>query len=84
MREVLRVMVIWSRNQEISYSYGHGILDVIQRLLNVTKHSTEDVFWILVGLIQRFPRLFSISQSVLQGDCFSMMRLEMITFKSLL
>jgi hypothetical protein len=51
MREVLRVMVAWSRNQEISYSYGHGILDVIQRLLNVTGYKTEDTFYILVGLI---------------------------------
>jgi len=43
----------------------------------------EDAFWILVGLIRLFPRPFSVSDSVLSGDCFSVMRYEFITFKAL-
>lgn len=36
-----------------------------------------------MGLINIFPRPFSVNDSVLKGDCFSVMRLEIIAFKSL-
>ena len=37
----------------------------------------------MVGLIGKRPSAFSVAQSVLEGDCFSMMRDEMVTFKCL-
>lgn len=69
-------MVLWSRqkkdgDKEVSIAYGMGTLEIIQRLLSITggQNSAEDAFWIFVGLIRIFPRPFSLSDSVLLGDC---------------
>lgn len=56
---------------------------MIQRLLSVAGEDTESVFWIMVGLINRFPKPFTVQDSVLIGNCFSIMRDEIQIFKSL-
>lgn len=60
------------------------MLDFIHRLLSITDSNAEEVFWIVSGLVQIYPKPFSVPESVLEGDCFSMLRAEMITFKALL
>ena len=94
MRKVLRALVVWSRNkvfgeQECSMTYNNETLDIIQKILAVSRDSSEndraeDVFWILVGMIRNFPKPFSVSHSLLVGESFSVMRNEMIAFKAMI
>lgn len=57
-------------------------MEIIQRLLAITS-SDEDTFWIMVGMIRAFPRLFTVQNSVLD-DTRSLMRFEMLAFKTML
>ena len=60
MREILRVLVLWSKDRsldgkDISISYNSGTLTIIKRLLSVCKGQAEEVFWIFTGLVRVFP-----------------------------
>ena len=57
-------------------------MEIIQRLLAITE-SIEDTFWIMVGIVRAFPRLFNVKKSLLEEDTKSMMRYELIAFRTL-
>jgi hypothetical protein len=87
MRSILKVTVLWSRNQKlekqaVSYSYNSGMMNIIQRLITIA--SEEDSFWLLNGIIKAIPRLFSTDISCLVGGRISAMRNEMTAFKAIL
>jgi hypothetical protein len=83
-------------DSSISFTYDRGTLSFIQKMLVFTDPgfldqvsqqmylNQEAVFLILVALTSKFPRLFSVTDSVLTGDCFTLMRMEMLTFKALI
>ena len=56
---------------------------MIVRLLSLS-NDEEDVFWIISGLIRSFPRPFSVSESIMIEDCKSVVRYEIVAFKSLI
>lgn len=87
MRNILRVLILWSRNkciegQIVSFSYTKGMMDIIQRLLTIANE--EDAYWLLNGIVRMIPRLFSTDISCLIGGRISVMRNEMTAFKAIL
>jgi hypothetical protein len=87
MRQVLRVLILWSRNkrndgQKVSFSYTIGLMKILQRLL--TFADEEQAFWLLNGIVRMIPRLFSTDVSCLLGGRNSVMRNEMTAFKAIL
>jgi hypothetical protein len=88
MRNILRVLVIWSRNKRLegqpaSFGYNKGLMKITHRMLTIFKNE-EDCFWIINGLIRMLPRLFSTDSSCLTGGRISVMRYEMTVFKAIL
>jgi len=55
---------------------------IIHRMLCIMPE--ENCFWVMNALVRVIPRLFSMEQSSLEGDRLSLMRSELITFKSVL
>ena len=88
MRNILRVLIIWSRNKKLdgkpaSFSYTSGLMNILQRLLTIVPNE-EEAFWILNAMVRMIPRLFSTEESCLIGGRNSVMRNEMTAFKAIL
>lgn len=86
IRVLLRCLVLWNRQsakegQQTIFTYGQGTMEILQRLLALTK-SAEETFWIMVGIITAFPRMFTVTNSVMADDTNSLMRYEMIAFRT--
>jgi len=63
MRKLLRVLLVWGKNfqrEKINYQlcYPTGFLKVVHIFINLM--SIEDAFWILVGFIRQYPRLWCL------------------------
>lgn len=95
MRNLLRVLILWSKNRtikniegknkDVSFTYGKGLLQMIVRLFSLGNQvDEEDVFWVVSGLIRSFPRPFSVSESIMIEDCKSVVRYEIVAFKALI
>ena len=92
MRNLLRVLILWSKQEkqkgpngevkDVVITYGTGFMDMIQRL-NAITHSEQECFSILTGIIRSFPRPFSVEKSILVDRCDAMMRYEMTAFKAM-
>ena len=46
--------------------------------------SVEETFWIIVGIIRQYPRPFTVNKSVMEDDTNSIMRYEMIAFRTMI
>ena len=87
IRILLRCLVLWSRQTQSKdsevhvFTYGTGTMEILCRLLAMTK-SQEETFWIMIGIIRALPRPFTVSNSVMADDTNSLMRYEMIAFRT--
>jgi hypothetical protein len=87
IRRILRAMLLWSKGRKINgkpfgFGYTLGLVRITHRLLQIAKE--EEAFWILNAMIRANPRLFSMTESSLEGDRLSLMRTELTIFKSIL
>lgn len=64
------------------FSYTTGFLKVAHRFLVLM--SVEDAFWILVGLIRHYPRLWCNEKSSLVDEGKSNFRFELLCLKSII
>ena len=46
--------------------------------------SIEDAFWIIVGIVKQFPRLWCLKESSMLDDSKSLFRFELTCFKAIL
>lgn len=63
-------------------SYDDNTIKMLSLLLTLCDE-LSDAFVIMQGLINYYPRTFTVEQSILQADCNSLMRYELLVFKSL-
>jgi hypothetical protein len=87
MRKLLRVLLVWGKNfksKRINYqlSYPSGFLKVVHRFVNLM--SNEDAFWILVGFIKQYPRLWCLQESSMLDDAKSNFRFELTAVKAIM
>lgn len=85
MRSLLRALLVWGktfRYQGTSYQfcYPTGFLKFAHRMLNLM--DIESAFWIVVGLVRHYPRLWCLEQSALVGDTKSVFRFEHTALKA--
>lgn len=57
-------------------------MEILHRLLAITS-SAEETFWIMVGIVRALPRPWTVDKSVMEDDTNSLMRYEMIVFRTL-
>lgn len=86
MRKLLRVLLVWGKNfkdKGVQYqlSYPTGFLKVVHRFINLM--SMEDAFWILIGFIRQFPRLWCLQESSMLDDAKSNYRFELTAIKAI-
>jgi len=55
---------------------------VVHRFVNLMK--IDEAFWILVGFIREFPRLWCLQESTMLDDAKSNFRFEMTVFKAIM
>jgi hypothetical protein len=65
------------------FSYSTGFLKVAHRFLNLMP-SLEVAFWVLVGIVKEYPRLWCLKESSLLDDARSNFRYEMTVMKAIL
>lgn len=87
MRKLLRILLVWGKTFEkskVKYQlcYPTGFLKVVHRFVNLMP--IEDAFWILVGFIREFPRLWCLQESSMLDDAKSNFRFELTIFKAIL
>jgi len=87
MRKLLRVLLVWGKNfksKGVNYQlcYPTGFLKVVHRFINLM--SMEDAFWILIGFIRQYPRLWCLQESAMLDDAKSNFRFELTAFKAIL
>jgi len=66
-----------------------GTLLIIHKIITTSSNSkledrAEEAFWIILGLINIYPRCLTIEKSILTEDCENVMRYEIITFKAVI
>jgi len=79
MRTLLRAFLFWGKRfkfnkKDYQFCYPTGFLKVIHRFINLM--SLEDTFWIIVGIVREYPRLFCLEASTLLGESKSLYRHE--------
>jgi len=67
----------------VCFTYGIGTMEILQRLLAITS-SVEETFWIMIGIVRALPRPWTVDKSVMEDDTNSLMRYEMIVFRTLI
>ena len=87
MRKLLRILLVWGKtfkNKGVNYQlcYPTGFLKVVHRFVNLM--SMEDAFWILIGFIRQYPRLWCLQESSMLDDAKSNFRFELTAFKAIL
>ena len=87
MRKLLRILLVWGKNfkskgVKYQFSYPSGFLHVVHRFINLMP--LEDAFWILIGFIKEYPRLWCLQESSMIGDAKSNFRFELTVFKSII
>ena len=88
MRKLMRILLVWGKSFSIKgvkyqFTYSTGFLKVAHRFLNIMP-SIEEAFWILVGIIKEYPRLWCLKESSLLDDARSNFRYEMTVMKAIL
>jgi hypothetical protein len=87
MRKLLRILLVWGKTliiKGVKYQlcYPTGFLKVVHRLINLM--SIEDAFWILVGFIKEYPRLWCLRESSMLDDARSNYRYELTIVRAVL
>ena len=87
MRKLLRILLVWGKNfkhKGIQYqlSYPSGFLKVAHRFINLM--SMEDAFWVLIGFIRSYPRLWCLQESSMLDEGKSNIRFELTAIKAIL
>ena len=87
MRKLLRILIVWGKNfkhkgVDYQFSYTSGFLKLAHRLINMM--SLEKAFWIVVGMVRQYPRLWCLEESTLLDDAKSLFRFELTVIRSIL
>lgn len=87
MRKLLRLLLVWGKTfvyKKVKYQfcYTTGFLKLAHRFINLM--SVEDAFWILIGFIRQYPRLWCVQESAMLDDAKSNFRFELTCFKAIL
>lgn len=64
----------------LQFSYPTSFLRFAHRMINLMK--LEDAFWIIVGLVRHYPRVWCVGQSSLLSDTKSNFRYECTVLKA--
>ena len=79
MRNLLRQLLVWGKTfkkekKSYQFCYPTGFLKFAHRMLNLM--GTEDAFWIVVGLVRHYPRLWCLEESSLLKNTKTCFRFE--------
>ena len=82
-----RPFVVWGKTYRVKgiphlFSYPTGFLKVVHRFINLM--TIEDAFWILVGLVKEYPRLWCLKKSSMVDEAKSHYRYEMTVMRAVL
>ena len=87
MRKLLRILVVWGKTfkyKGVNYQfcYPTGFLKFAHRLVNLM--SIEEAFWIVIGMVRQYPRLWCLQESSLLDDAKSIFRFEHTVVRAIL
>lgn len=85
MRNLLRQLLVWGKTfrkekKAYQFCYPTGFMKFAHRLVNLM--SVEEAFWIVVGLVRHYPRLWCLEESSLLGNTKTNFRFEATVVKA--